>query len=146
MSDCQIGLKQAQENDMKTLIVALIAASGLYGAVAHGACAYPKAPESIPDGETATKEDMLAAKQAIGKYNDEMTAYLSCIKLESDEDLAAMEKEADSSAEGKKALAAKKQDYELKHTQKHNAAVDEVTSVVERFNEQVRLFKKKQSG
>jgi hypothetical protein len=131
---------------MKTMIVALIAASGLYGAVAHGECTYPKAPESLPNGETATKEEMLAAKQVVGKYNDEMTAYLNCIKLESDEDLAAMEKEAEQSDEGKKALAAKKQEYALKHTQKHNAAVDEVTSVVERFNEQVRLYKKKQSG
>jgi len=131
---------------MKTLIVALIAASGMYGAVAHGACAYPKAPESLPNGDTATKEEMLAAKQAVGKYNEEMTAYLSCIKLESDETLAAMEKEADPSEAGKKAMEARKQEYEVKHTQKHNAAVDEVTSVVERFNEQVRAYKKKQSG
>lgn len=131
---------------MKTLIAALIAASGFYGAVALGDCAYPKAPESIPNGETATKEEMVAAKQAVGKYNDDMTAYLSCIKLESDEDIAAMEKDADQSEAGKKALAAKKQEYELKHTQKHNAAVDEVTAVVERFNEQVRLYKKKQQS
>lgn len=131
---------------MKTLIAALIAASGLLGAVAHGACAYPPAPASLPNGETATKEEMLAAKQAVAKYNDEMTAYLSCIKLESDETLAAMEKEADTSDAGKKALEARKQEYEVKHTQKHNAAVDEVTAVVERFNEQVRAYKKKQSG
>ncbi len=131
---------------MKTLIAALIAASGLFGAVAHGACAYPKAPESLPNGDTATKEEMLAAKQAVGKYNEEMTAYLSCIKLESDETLAVMEKEADPSEAGNKALEARKQEYEVKHTQKHNAAVDEVTAVVERFNEQVRAYKKKQSG
>ena len=131
---------------MKTLIAALIAASGLVGAVAHGACTYPTAPASLPNGDTATKEEMLAGKQAVGKYNDEMTAYLSCIKLESDETLAAMEKEADASEAGKKALEAQKKEYEVKHTQKHNAAVDEVTAVVERFNEQVRAYKKKQSG
>ena len=44
------------------------------------------------------------------------------------------------------ALEAQKKEYEVKHTQKHNAAVDEVTAVVERFNEQVRAYKKKQSG
>jgi hypothetical protein len=131
---------------MKSLIVALVAAGAFYGMAAHGACIYPKAPQNIPDGETATKEQMIAAKQEFTKYNEEMTAYLNCIKLESDESLAAMEKEQPATDEERKALEAKKLELERQQTEKHNAAVDEVTTAVERFNEQVRLYKKKQSG
>ena len=131
---------------MKSLIVASIAVWGLFGAAAHAACSYPKAPSNIPDGATATKEQMVAANQEFKKYNDEMTAYLNCIKLESDDKLAEMSKEQPATDEEKKALEAKKLEFERQQTEKHNAAVDEVSAVVERFNEQVRAYKKKQSG
>ncbi len=131
---------------MKLPMLALIAGLGLCGAAAHGACTYPKAPQNIPDGETATKEQMVAAKQDFTKYNEEMTAYLNCIKLEHDETLASMQKEAPATDEEKQALEAKKLEFERQQTEKHNAAVDEVTATVERFNEQVRLYKKKQSS
>ncbi len=131
---------------MKSLILALLAGSGLCGAAAHGACTYPRAPQNIPDGETATKEQMVAAKQDFAKYNEDMTAYLNCIKLEYDESLASMQKETPATDDEKQALEARKLEFERQQTEKHNAAVDEVTAVVERFNEQVRLYKKKQSG
>lgn len=131
---------------MKLPLLALIAALGLWGAAAHGACTFPKAPQNVPDGETATKEQMVAAKQEFAKYNEDMTAYLNCIKLEYDESLASMQKEAPATDEDKQALEAKKLEFERQQTEKHNAAVDEVTAAVERFNEQVRLYKKKQSG
>jgi hypothetical protein len=52
VSDCQIGLKEAQENDMKTLIVALIAASDCR----CGRSDLPTLVREHPNGETATKE------------------------------------------------------------------------------------------
>ena len=131
---------------MKSLFLVLTAGLGLCGAAAHAACTYPRAPETIPDGETATQEQMVAAKKVFAQYNNDMTAYLNCIKLERDEGLASMEKEMSSTQEEKKTFEARKEEYERKQVQKHNAAVDEVTAVVERFNEQVRLFKKKPSG
>jgi membrane-anchored protein YejM (alkaline phosphatase superfamily) len=131
---------------MKSLIVASLAVWGLFGAAAHAACVYPKAPTNIPDGSTATKEQMVAAKQDFTRYNDEMTAYLNCIKLESDDKLLEMSKDQPATEEEKKALEAKKLEFERQQTEKHNAAVDEVSAVVERFNEQVRAYKKKQSG
>jgi membrane-anchored protein YejM (alkaline phosphatase superfamily) len=118
----------------------------LFGVAAHAACVYPKAPTNIPDGSTATKEQMVAAKQEFTRYNDEMTAYLNCIKLESDDKLAEMSKEQPATEDDKKALEAKKLEFERQQTEKHNAAVDEVSAIVERFNEQVRAYKKKQSG
>ena len=44
------------------------------------ACEKPKAPSSIPDGATASKEDMLAAKKAVDAFRSGMEEYLACEK------------------------------------------------------------------
>ena len=49
---------------------------------AQADCTYPRAPSSIPDGNTASKDEMIAAKNDVARYNNEMNAYLDCIKLE----------------------------------------------------------------
>jgi hypothetical protein len=128
--------------------VALALALTLLGSAAHAACSYPRAPEGIPNGETASKEEMLVGKKAVSQYNEEMNAYLNCIKLEYDGQLEALNKEGSGlqSEEEKKAFEARKADFERKQTQKHNAAFDELTAVVDNFNEQLRLYNKKKKG
>lgn len=120
----------------------------LLSAPAAATCLYPRAPENLPNGESATKEEMVTAKKDVSRYNDEITAYLSCLQLETDEQLATLEKEGGEmqSDADKKAYKQRKDEFEKRRTQKHNAAVDEVTAVVERFNEQLRLYKKKQGS
>src|SRR5262245_10406806 len=132
---------------MKTIALALLTSAALYGGASHATCTYPTAPTAIPDGETATQEQMVAAKKEVAKYNDDMTAYLSCLDLEHDARLADMEKEAatKTSEEDKKAFEAQKAEFARQQVQKHNAAVDEVSAVVERFNQQLRAYKKKHS-
>lgn len=44
------------------------------------ACDKPAAPTSIPDGKTASMEDMMAAKKAVDAFKKEMEEYLSCEK------------------------------------------------------------------
>ena len=44
------------------------------------ACKRPKAPSSIPDGASASKEDMLAAKKAVDAFRSGMEEYLACEK------------------------------------------------------------------
>lgn len=125
----------------------VIAILMLLAGSANAACSYPAAPTNIPDGETATREQMIAAKQEVAKYNEEMTAYLNCIKLEYDSSMAELAKQnAGKSGEEMKAFEAQKQESEKKQIAKHNAAVDEVTAVVDRFNQQLRAFTKKQQG
>ena len=63
--------------------IALLAAPS-----AWAACSYPQSPARIPDGNTATKEEMMAAQKAVRKYNDDINAYISCIKLEHDQSIA----------------------------------------------------------
>lgn len=115
-----------------TLVLALGAA-----AQAQADCSYPKAPEAPPDGNTATKDQMIAAKHDFDRYNSEMNSYLDCLKLESD---AATPKDVSKLSPDEK----KKADEKLKIlVQKNNAAVDELQAVVSRFNEQLRIFKAK---
>jgi hypothetical protein len=62
-----------------------------------------------------------------------MEAYLTCIKSEYDAKVATQTD----------ATPAQKAEMEKVQNQKHNAAVDEVTDVTNRFNEQLRAYKAK---
>jgi hypothetical protein len=118
---------------MKQLFNALLLAGALAGTQAYAACDYPVAPGKFPDGTQATKEEMLTAKHSVEKYNADIDTYLVCIKSEFDAKLAA---QTDATAE-------QKAEMERVQNQKHNAAVEEVTAVAERFNEQLRAWKAK---
>lgn len=116
-----------------TLVCAFAAA-----AHAEDSCTYPSAPGPVPDGNTATKEQMIAAKNDTGRYNTEMNSYLDCLKLATD---AATPKDPSKLSADER----KKADDKLKIlVQKNNAAVDELQAVVGRFNEQLKAYKAKQ--
>jgi hypothetical protein len=118
---------------MKALY-SLAAAVALFSGPAYAACTYPKAPESLPDGATATLEQMVAAQKAVKQFDQEITAYTSCIKLEHDATL---------SKEGEKMTDEQKAEMSRVQVQKHNAAVEEDEALAARFNEQVKAFKAK---
>ena len=115
-----------------TLIFAL-------GSAAHSqaTCTYPRSPDAPPDGNSASKDQMIAAKHDFDRYNSEMNAYLDCLKLEMD---AATPKDPKKlTADEKK----KTDDQQKILVQKNNAAVDELQANVGRFNEQLKAFKAK---
>src|ERR1700733_9150076 len=110
-----------------TLVLALGAA-----ATAQADCTYPRAPDKIPDGATATETQNVGAKNVVSRYNNEMNASLDCIKLE----IQAIPKDAKMSKDDK----AKAEAQEKLLDQKNNAAVDELQSVATRFNEQLKIW------
>jgi hypothetical protein len=112
------------------------------GSAAHAQadCTYPRAPSSIPDGNTASKDEMIAGKNDVARYNNEMNAYLDCIKLEIQ---AATPKDPSKLSKDDKAKA---EEQEKMLTQKNNAAVDELQAVVSRFNEQLKIWKAKHAS
>ena len=119
---------------MKKNLIPLFAILSLgAAAVAQADCTYPRAPERMPDGSTASLDDMKAAKGQVEKYNKDMEAYLSCIKLEHDD---AITKGASLSEDQKKQIA-------MMYAQKNDAAVDELQAVAGRFNDQVKAYKAK---
>lgn len=114
----------------KSLI--LVAATAAFASTAWADCTYPRAPAKIPDGNTAPREELLAAKKLVDQYNVDMTAYIDCIKTEYDADLA---------KNGTTLTEEQKQQKAAMYTQKNDAAVDELTALANRFNEQVRAYK-----
>lgn len=111
----------------------LILACALAAAQAQAACDYPAAPGKFPDGTQASLDEMKTAKASVVKYNADMETYLECIKSEYDAKVAS---QAD-------ATPKQKEEMQRMQDQKHNAAVEEVTAVTERFNEQLRAYKAK---
>lgn len=117
---------------MKSLLAAVAIAATVLAPAAYADCSYPQAPGHIPDGSTATMAEMLAGEKAVQSYNEQMTAYLSCIKLERDSRLAAA---------GDKLTKQQKAEMEAILAQKNNAAVDQLHAVADQFNAQVKIFK-----
>jgi hypothetical protein len=125
---------------MKALIPLTLAFA--LGAAAHAqaACVYPTAPAAPPDGNTATRDQMIAAKHDFDRFNGEMNVYLDCIKLETDS--ITPKDPSKLTADEKKKLAEQQKIL----AQKNNAAVDDLQAVVGRFNEQLKIFKAKQKS
>ena len=117
---------------MKSLPAAIAVALTALAPAAYADCSYPHAPTQLPDGNTATMAQMLAGQKAVQSYNEEMTAYLSCIQLERDSRVTAA---------GDKLTKEQKQTLKAIEVQKHNAAVDQLHAVADQFNAQVKIFK-----
>jgi hypothetical protein len=93
---------------------------------AHAECSYPKAPAVMPDGKTASETEMLEAMRAFKDYNDQVSAFGTCLEQET---------------KSKAASTAQLMQLKTLQMKKHNAAVDELQTKAKQFNEQVRLFK-----
>ena len=96
------------------------------------ACDYPQRA-SVPDGNTATKEEMIEGQRGVKAYIAAMEEYLACIESAEQETVA-----------GKDDLdeEARQQRIEM-FNKKYNAAVDEMNLVAAEFNIQVRAFKER---
>ena len=118
---------------MKALL-AFAATAVLSAAAAHADCPYPAAPDKLPDGATATMQDMLAGQKSVTEYNQAINGYIACIDKELGDAIAKA---------GDKIKPEQKADMQRVETQKHNAAIDQLQSVADRFNEQVKVYKAK---
>lgn len=115
---------------------ALLAAAAFAAGPAYAACTYPRAPASLPDGGTATMEEMVAGQKQVKQYVAEMDEYLKCLDAEAPKPAADAQLTDDQKKEYARA--------ESMRAQKHNAAVAEMEAVAERFNQQLRAFREKQ--
>jgi hypothetical protein len=113
------------------LAMALIAA-----APAFADCPYPPTPNKLPDGASATMQDMLDGQKTVKEYEKAVNEYTSCIDKDLDDQIAKA---------GDQLKPERKTEMQRVEAQKHNAAVDQLQSVADRFNEQVKVFKAKQA-
>jgi hypothetical protein len=88
---------------------------------AHADCPFPKAPDTIPDGKTASEAEMIAAMNAFKAYDADVQNFKKCLDEEG--------KKGGTMAH--KAMAAKKL----------AAVQDDLEAKAKQFNEQVRIFK-----
>lgn len=119
---------------MSNRIVSGLMLAGLLvtGATANAECIYPKAPSNMPNGNKASEAEMLDGMRTVKEYNAQVTAYLSCLDLQMETDIAAAGAEAPADQVAQiKAINAKR----------HNAAVEELEAHAARFNEQVKTYK-----
>ena len=118
---------------MKTWLAGIPMALALACPV-QAACTRDAAP-AIPDGGTASKEQMVATQGALKAYLASGDAYLACMQKEID---GANALEAD--PKNKDATAAKQASLDGL-TAQYNVAVDEMKATGDQFNAAVRAFK-----
>ena len=94
------------------------------------ACDYPERAE-IPNGSTASKDEMIDGQRAVKDYMATMEAYLACIEKQESDTLASMQDISEQDRTSRRAAL----------TKKYNAAVQEMELVAARFNEEVRAYK-----
>lgn len=97
---------------------ALIAGSAV-AAPAMGGCSLPSAPSKVPDGTSATEQEMVVAMQTLKRYNVDVNNYVKCLEFEANQNRLSRDEQA----------------------RQHNAAIDGLQAIAAKFNEQVRLFK-----
>jgi hypothetical protein len=106
---------------IRTKICAAFAAALVTSLPAFADCTLPPPPSKIPNGATASEQEMIAAMNTLKEYNGDVSAYLKCLDYEVKQNrMAASVRDA-----------------------KNDSAVSELQSVADKFNQQVRTFKAK---
>lgn len=114
-----------------TVLAGLLAMSAV-----NAECTYPKAPTGLPDGATATQDEMVNGMKTIKEYNNAVTTYLNCLETEMNTRIEAA---------GPDAPPEQVEQIKAIHTKRHNAAVEELEANASRFNEQVKVYKAREN-
>jgi hypothetical protein len=123
---------------MKLLTAAVLPLLLILGSAANAAaCVYPQAPAKLPNGASATKDEMMAANAQMKEYSKSVQeVYLPCLEQEQNDAIAALDA-ADPD------YAKKKDAAEAIHAKKHNAALDELQAIATRWSDEIKAFKAK---
>jgi hypothetical protein len=104
----------------------------LLAGTALAACVLPPPPPAAPDGNVATRAQMIAAHGQTANYNAATNTYIACL------DAAQLQFERQYGA----VLAnAGLHDITVMSNRMHNAAIDADQRVADQFNQQLRLYK-----
>lgn len=100
-------------------------------AQALASCTAPDTTIQIPDGSKANRDQMIAAQRAVKAYDSAVKAYSDCLQQQLDAKVA---------AGGDKTLLAAQYD------RLNNSQVDKLQKLADKFNEELRAFKARNSG
>ena len=96
------------------------------------ACGAPAAPSEVPDGATATREQMVAAHATVKAFDEATTIYTQCLDTTAYQ--AGVQFKAVATSADTEAISALQ-------IQLHNAAIDRDQTLANKFNVQLRRFK-----
>ena len=96
------------------------------------ACDYPVRP-SMPDGSTASKDELLAAKNSVQDFMAKVDEYLNCIEGQEKAAVEAMDNPSEEEMQRRDGMLNKKFD----------AANEEKALLGEQFNQEIRAYNKK---
>ena len=111
------------------LTFSLLAALAAGNALAD--CKIPDNTVQIPDGATATKEEMIAAQKAVQAFDAAVKGYSDCLQQE----------QADKIAAGGDKVKLQKEYSKL-----NNDQVEKAQQLADKFNNELRAFKAKSAG
>ena len=121
---------------MNKLMNTAVSVALLFFAQGVLACDYPQRVDAVPDGNSATRDEMIAGKKSVQTSLGKMEEYLSCIEAEEAQAVIAMGEIDDETKRQRKSTFDKK----------YNAAVEEMNLVAEQFNVQLRAFNAKKKN
>jgi hypothetical protein len=108
----------------------IVTATVIFALPAFGlACEYPERPE-LPDGNAASKQEMIAAQTAVKAFLAAVDEYLNCIEQEEKDAIAALDNPDEETIKRRDELLAKRFD----------AANEEKFLFGEQWNQQVRAY------
>ncbi|HEY6452419.1 MAG TPA: hypothetical protein VIX87_07450 [Steroidobacteraceae bacterium] len=115
---------------MKGLLIAALFAAFASGPL-YADCAVPDSTVQIPDGATATKEEMIAAHKAVEAFNVAVKAYSDCLAQE----------QADKVAAGGDKIK-----LQAEYAGLNNAQVDKVQALADKFNTELKAYNAAKAG
>lgn len=116
---------------MKFLLPLSLVAT-LLAAPAFADCTAPNNEVKIPNGNKATKEEMLAAQHAIKDNDAAVKVYADCLKSE---------QEAKIAAGGNQMKDEAKQKINAEYANRQNAEVEKLQKLADQFNVELRAYK-----
>jgi hypothetical protein len=111
------------------LFVSVLVVLGI--APAHAACTAPDVAIQIPNGLTATLDEMKAAQAAVKTANAAVSDYTACLQQEQNDKIAA---------------GGDKNKIQKEYAKRNDEAIDKLQQVVDKFNAELRAYKGRGTG
>ena len=123
------------KNPTKSVIATVLFALPAFGF----ACEYPERP-TLPDGSSASKEQMIAAQTSVKAFLAAVDEYLTCLEEEEKDAIAALPEIDESDEEAVKGREAELKRRDDLLSKRFEAANEEKFLFGEKWNQQVRAY------
>jgi len=121
---------EVEELTMRLMLTISVLAALSAGPV-FAYCVVPDNTVQIPDGNSATREEMVAAQKAVVAYDTAVKAYTDCLQQEQQQKIDA---------------GADKAKIQKQYAELNNIQVEKVQQLADKFNAELKAYKAKSAG